>query len=284
MFRSTDPTRKVRWRQFGLRTLLVVVLVAGLALAWYSRELRRQERIARAVQLLAAAPTQFDMTFDPTALVRAVNHLHGMGKADSIRALRQFAEQHANDGSPLSDHQTLKIVVPLLFDRIDPEDRYPNTDVFGDPGNYTLEYNQWPDSDFWICCQDDIPFRCQSVGGFSGMDADRTYLIDWAERRARLRLNPLRPADDPIEAAENLIARLFPEYDERKPSDVILVNQVRGDAFRAVKHLVVHNESDERRWSFPDDEEWDRLKCCCHELGIRWSERKQKYVATKPEK
>jgi hypothetical protein len=56
---------------------------------------------------------------------------------------------------------------------------------------------------------------------------------------------------------------------------------VRGDAFRAVKHLVVQNESDERQWSFPDDKEWERLKQRCRELGIRWSEEKQEYVATK---
>ncbi len=230
------------------------------------------------MQLLVAAPTQYEAKFNPIALVRAVNYLHGMGKGDAIQALRKFAVENPNDGSPLSDHQSLVIVIPLLFDRIDPEDRFADTHAYDDPGDVSLELDEWP---IWVCCQQDLPFRWQEVPGYSGFDADRTYLIDWAERHARLRTTPLRPADDPLAAAEQLLARLFPKHEERKEWDRFLIRQVRGDAFRAVAHLVVLDQSDERSWAFPSDEEWTRLKERCRKLGIRWSEERQEYVATK---
>src|SRR5262245_30749764 len=98
---ATQPVvmapRSFRWLQFSLRTMLLVILVAALGLGWYSRELRRRERIEKAVQLLAAAPKMTGWDHDPVALIRAANALHSLGKKDAIDALRRFAARYPND-------------------------------------------------------------------------------------------------------------------------------------------------------------------------------------------
>lgn len=120
-------TSKRSWIQWRLRSLLVVMLLFGVAFAWWGAKLRREARLKEAVRLVAASPGWFPRDdYDPIALVRAVNALHALGKEDAVEALRRFANEYPSNHGPNDSHEALRLIIALLFDRADPEDRFPS--------------------------------------------------------------------------------------------------------------------------------------------------------------
>ena len=266
------------WTRFSIRTLLMLTLLCGVTAAWWSTRVRRQEREDRAIQLLRAAPNELgEPDFNPIALVRAVNHLHAMGKDDAIKAMRRFAKENPDDGSPLSPHQSLELVARLLFDRNDPEDRYPAAFAFDPPGSFRWSTEQWTT---WLAVEEDIPFHRVPLGGFSGQSADCTYLMQWAEHHARLRGAPLRPSDFPLRVADALLKRLEDDSELTVENRPWISRHVREQALRSIAQLLPRDEQDESKWHLHEDAEWNRLKARTDLLRIRWSEQRQEYTTT----
>lgn len=271
--------RKFRWLQFSLRSLLILMLLAGLVFAWWSQRIRRQEREEQAIRLLAECPDPLGWEYNPVPLVRAVNHLQRMGKADAIKALRRFAAENPNVGYR-SPHQSLEFVVPLLFDRMEPEDRFPDGPFPWDENikEFELVKREWQ---IWMDVEGDIPFHTVHIGGTSGMPGDQTYLVEWADLHGRLRTTPLRPVDNPFEAAERELARL------KKPDDdegVFYWTQrhIYVQVHAAVSPLVSTGDPEQDYELTPYDVEiWNKLKERCLALGIHWSDETQAYVAAK---
>jgi hypothetical protein len=263
---APSPPRRPRWLQFSLRSLLVVILVAALGLAWYTPEMRRQrqqrreERIEKAIELLAAAPSIYSRdydNYDPVALVRAVNWLHSLGKEDAIVAIRRFEHRYRSQSERDSPRFDSTLVVPLLFDPQNPQEKYGVTQELSIIRTVCLSV------------QSDIPFGPNGDPGPSlSYDAERSAHINWAGERAQLRAKPLRPTDDPFQAVdqavETLNARLkcTHQYDN---------GRLRQQGLRCVAHLL---QSDDK---LPDrsaisDAEWSLLHDEYKQLGIRWSE------------
>jgi hypothetical protein len=272
---STAAPRRFRWLQFSLRTLLLVILVAALGLGWYSRFLRRQweqqrqERIEKAIELLAAAPSIYAKDCDPMALVRAVNALHSLGKEDALLAIRRFESRYPSQSEPDSPHFSPTLIVPLLFEPPNPQEKYPRS-----PGLCAV-------AAICLCVQRDIPFRPYSSAGvdpyYNGARAD---LINWAVERGRLRARPLRPADDPLQAVDQAIETMKARLRKTHPRSDYRPQLLREQGLRCVAHLL---QSDD---TLPDlrslsDAEWALLQDECKQLGVRWSEEQQQYVATK---
>ena len=269
--------RRWRWFQWSLRSLLATMLVAGVAFGWWAHRIRHQRERDRAVQILALAPNWTGWEFDPVALVRAVNHLQSVGKEEAIAALRQFAAEYPADGGHDVPHQALELVVPLLFDRVNPEDRYPDTDPFEKQGNYTLTLDAWST---WVEVEDGLPIHTVTLGGTSGFFADNTYLIDWAEKHARLRSTPLVPCDDPVGAVDRLDARMREKIENDQES--LKAYQwtawhMRRQAYTAIQPLLKDDPQDSK-WTLGRDEDWEDFKRYAATLDIRWSKTEQRYV------
>jgi hypothetical protein len=277
---SPLPPRRFRWLQFSLRTMLLAIVMAALGLGWYSREMRRRERIERATELLAVAPSVYTTDYDPIALVRAVNSLRALGKDDAVVALRRFAERYPARGDDLSPHNSLDLVMPLAFERSDPEDEYPSF--------WITAREDW---DGFLTVHKDIPFRRGSVL-LMGREGDKIELINWAQAHGRLRATALRPADDPLAAAEAAIEAWHVGQELDRSSTEILspmeeakernfaAHVMREEGLRCIAHLL-KLRADDLPYLGQDDAEWSRLKAECRRLGIRWSEERQEYVATK---
>jgi len=257
---STAAPRRFRWLQFSLRTLLLGMVVAALVFAWFRQRMEREGRIEKAVRLLALSPKPEDEHFDPVALVRAVNSLQALGKDDAIAALRRFVARHVAGKSQGDAPFGLLFVIPLAFSPIDPEDCRPEW-IFTDEVDISVLSLNGRGVD--IVMKDDLPLRAEK-SGIRRIGAENwPAIIDWAEQRARLRGSPLRPPDDPVTVAHELSRHRY--YDDWWWDSFQL------QSMRAIADVLPVDET--RNLS--------QLKAECRRLGIRWSEEKQEYVATK---
>src|SRR5262245_60137727 len=140
------PTRIInrRWLQWSLHSILVLVSLCAVAFAWWGAKLRRESRINEAVRLIAASPGWWPSEdYNPISVVRAVNALYALGKAEAIIALRRFAKEYPSNGGPDDRHEALRIVIPLLVDRENPEDRFPDMSPDVDKWYTHLGTTEW---------------------------------------------------------------------------------------------------------------------------------------------
>jgi hypothetical protein len=221
---------------------------------------------------------------DPVALVRAVNHLHALGKDRAIETLRAYV-QYATAKADLDerksprksapDQQRLCFIIPLLFVPVDENVELPS--LSSDSQRVTKK--NWEGFD--ISVQGDLPFHSVAIGFRSGPpDPPRGYLVRWAARHARLREKPLRPTDDPLKAADEVCERLLKRETEGGDYRDVLKNHIRQQAWRTIKPLLPQEERTRfSGWLFDDDRDWKPLKEAAAKLTIRWSETEQKYVA-----
>jgi hypothetical protein len=216
---------------------------------------------------------------NPVGVVRAVNHLHSLGHAGAIKALRAYISYASDDNSGLEpnspDQNRLCWIIPLLFIPLDKDAELPS---LGRGGEADKSHKWEP---FYITVIDDLPFHDTGFAGRLGTpDPDRGYLVEWAAQHGRLREKPFRPEDNPLKAADELCEKLF--RDTKTRSDGTKYNpkyrHIRQQAWRTIAHLL----PSERNKSWPgwlEDEEWNRLKQQIAKLKIRWSEQQQNYVA-----
>ncbi len=121
---------------------------------------------------LASAPNPIGWDFNPVSLIRAVNQLHQLGRNDALVALEQFEKTYSNEGYT-GPHQSLGLVMPLLFDRRNPDEKYPRRKYKWDPsevsesgGSVGIELDQ----DSWsimIMVEDGIPFHTVKIDAAS---------------------------------------------------------------------------------------------------------------------
>ena len=267
--------RRLRWLQFSLRSLLAVMLLASLFLAWWHRSREQVIREETALRLLAEIPAPaYDDFYDPVPLVRAVNHLHSMGRNDALKALRRAAMSSNN----AETQRSLQYVIPLLFDRRESEDKLPEPKPAGKSGEYMLTLDHW---NLPIDMQRDVPFRTKNY--FERPDSN-AYLVEWAAREGRFRTMRLRPADDLLSAADDSVQHLKSQAFESTDQKWWIRYNIRRQAYSALQPAVWPDDLQAARKYNWDDKSWAKLKEQCRTLGVLWSEHQQAYVATRPEK
>lgn len=162
------------------------------------------------VQLVHNAPAINGWTFNPAALVRAVNGLLPLGKERALDVLRKyFAVATANSDRREQldlDEQRIFLVLRLLFICGQGEHCLPPLligapDVEPPPGDDT-----WPL--FPLAVVDDIPFLLTSGFGFmfGGAAQSSVEHIDYYAKYCELRDHPLEPKTSPLVAVESLVA------------------------------------------------------------------------------
>jgi hypothetical protein len=221
--------------------------------------------LSRTLQLINACPTLIGWSFDPISLVRATNHLRSLGKDKAIAALREFLDLAHDAGYTrrridpenidTSNQWCLASLVPLVF---------PGVDKDG-------EIRVWQG----------IPFHTIVISGTSGSPGSTRPLVDEAAREGVLRKKPLRPADNPLEAADSLFEKIARPKD-REQSRFELREHLRGQAWRAVRHLV--DPFRKQPPNLSSQAVWDNLKAKAARLKVRWDPQRQEYVAGEKDK
>jgi hypothetical protein len=120
-----------------------------------------------------------------------------------------------------------------------------------------------------------IPFSILDIRESTGTVWGTEALVGDAARQGKLRKEPLRPADNPLEAADALfLKRVQPE--ERKREQLALVH-LRVQAWRAIRHLV--DPAGKQSPDFSSQKRWDELKARVTRMKICWDEKRQEYMA-----
>lgn len=213
--------------------------------------------------------------WNPVMLVRAVNHLHSLGKTKAIAELREFMKI-AGDGwtkrdpgdIETADYQCVFPIVRLLFEPQNASESVPWMRI-----GAMLPMPRGEDQSLWplfpLAIQDDLPFILINGVTLGGYPQHPYVHVDWAEKNGRLRAKPLRPADDPIASVERL-ARL--PQTRRLFNDDWHYALLRRQAWEAIAHLVRVPVND-------SDSAWEVHKKAAAKLKIRWDVDKQNYVA-----
>jgi hypothetical protein len=261
--------------RYSIRSILALILVTAFGLGvwtWYRYRAQRREV---AIAALTSAPYPTGIDFNPASLVRSVNQLHSLGKQDVLLALHEFEEAYPNRGYS-SPHQSLGLVIPLLFDRKNPEDKYPRFRDSSDPTKgIELSEDSWR---YWIVIEDGIPFHTVYIAGTSGSAGSRNYLIEWANDHARLRDTPMTPGEL-FPAAERVMRRVGVGKND-KASLYWTIQHIRMQVFRSVEQSLDLPEDDDSLTPY-DEERWLLLWQRCDELGIVWSKELQAFKATR---
>ena len=161
---------------------------------------------SRAFQLINKCPTALGWGKpepNPTAIIRAINFLHSLGKQKAVSALREYTRiapaEQVDEENPYCQSK-LSLLIPILFESTVP-----------------LAPNQnWPR--FYISIEDEIPFHNVKFGGrFGGSFPPMRNAVDWAEHNCQLRAKPLTPRKDPFRAARTLFDRLAANGEREAP-------------------------------------------------------------------
>jgi hypothetical protein len=247
------------------------------------------------LQVINAAPAIDPTKFDPVALVRAVNHLQGLGNEKAIAELREFLKI-ARAGSSVerdptnidtSDSENVILIVRLLFEPDNAQTPRPEL------ANHVIESPNENDKPLWpyypLAIQDDFPFLLQSSrkaefpGSFQFMEfmtdpphvpAPSKAFVDWAEKHGKLRAKPLRPIDDSVAAADRLLAlpqaNRLPHFWSASP---------RMQCYYAISKLIMPNGTTLDLLKLDDNTKWAEIKKIASKAKTRWSEKEQRYIA-----
>lgn len=230
----------------------------------------------------AAAPWPHRCS-DPTALIRAVNELHALGKQQALDALRRYVElapdgRFFNDELPFDaanidqgDYNVAFWIIRLLFEPAQAGTRIPQPALGAAvPSPAESDKTLWPL--FPIEVVDDIPFMIAQGWNLGGVPERPSSHIKWAERYGVLRDAPLRPADDPLAAAERLLS--LPKTQRLKLRGEPIWTQ----AWQFVADLFPSIKPDALHFNQLTPEQWNTLCKAAADEKIHWNENKQAYV------
>lgn len=152
--------------------------------------------------------------FDPVALIRAVNHLHGLGRDGAIGALERYLERlgaeptwpgwrrdprNIDTGHP----GCVFPIVQLLFEPMMGRPELPSYTTAGLLPTPRVPFDG--DEEYPLLLSDGIPFL---VGDWAeselGPETDPERALSWAREHGRLRPHPLRPSGQALEALAQL--------------------------------------------------------------------------------
>jgi len=237
------------------------------------------------MQAINGAPSVSAEGFDPVTLVRAVNHLHSLGKAKAITELRDFlriARYSNGERDPAnidtSDGQCVFLIVRLLFEPEKRGDKLPDVGIgafipFREENDVAL----WPL--FPLALQDDIPFVLNEGVILGGLAEHPGSHVNWAEKHGKLRARPLWPADDPLRAVDKLAA--LPQTARLGLPDR---GVLRRQGWKTIAHLAQRPAGSQDFWpdhrgKYDANADWEAHKRIAAKLKIRWDEKLQRYVA-----
>ncbi|MCA8915821.1 MAG: hypothetical protein KDB90_10460 [Planctomycetes bacterium] len=225
---------------------------------------------------------------DPVPLIRAVNAMVPLGKAEVMRLLRAYVrEKSADRMSRVEDAGKVFWVARLLF--VEPSGVPVRCPVVGCFGLVVRDgSSSWPC--YPLAVVNDIPFEATEGMGVSlnGQAEIPERYLDDIDESSVLRRSPLRPADNPVEAAEALLNSdawkdLVDEWDEGNEGRSVSTRnsaaaKVRAQAVNSLRHLRGSGESQRHLLSWLGESDW--VDWVAHSAALQpyWDEEAQDYL------
>lgn len=159
-----------------------------------------ENEIRRLVDLLDEAPTPSGRTYNPAALIRIANELHGFGKDRVLLAMREYSRV----ACVIFDHgqEKLGLVLRVLFD-VPSSGAFPDLQA-GRPLPYVrTDLKLIPR--FPIALADDIPILLVSGYEMSGRPYSVESDLDFWATNCQLRPHKLRPCDSPLDVVGKIV-------------------------------------------------------------------------------
>ena len=213
----------------------------------------------------------------PDCLIRAVNHLHALGKEEALDALERFLalatpfQWSSRNPASSDDADSLAIywIVRTLFEPEDPATGYQWIDfaMVNKPGA-ECQRPQYP-----IVVIDDVPLLVVDGVVHTGPGPYAEHQIAWAREKGRLRERPLTPSTDPVAAAEKLLAALREENPEMFLS---YRSDIRRQVQQALGHLI---DPDVPRGKYQCSEAWWVVASKLSQAGqIQWDPTSERFT------
>lgn len=236
------------------------------------------ESISEGARLIAELPGSGERSFNGIPLIRAVNYLHSQGKEGAIDALREYLALASycpgHMPKPPGFWHNVFWTIRLLFESADdtapPPTRLGGPRVRIRPDSASL-FPHYP----LVECQD-LPLLFTEGMMLFGAASQPYPLLAWAEKHGRLREEPLRPPDNPLEAVDAWLARrdvqeAFTDHDGLKW-------QARRQAHAAIQNLVTNASLSPCR----TESDWVALRQQVNGLDLEWDEKQEAYVNAAP--
>ena len=159
------------------------------------------------IRFIHHCPAHSGQSFEPLALIQAVNHFHDLGADESLRRLRIYndlavrREFKLNWGYDL-DEQRIFFILRLLFVRKDGDPRMPKIALGARIPNVNVDDQDWPL--FPLVEHGNIPFVLTFGYVLAGTPTPPLSHIEYCEKHCQLREAPLAPSMSPIEAVEDI--------------------------------------------------------------------------------
>ncbi len=224
-----------------------------------------------AVRMIHRSPTIAASGFDPVNLIRAVNHLQGLGEAKAVAALQEYARVcGTNQGRVWHKFETDRIILiaRLLWEA--PEGgaviRGP---MLGGPV-INIKRGAATQALFPLAVRDDVPFLINDGYELAGVAEDAMSYVSRCRENGVFRKKPMSPTKNPVAAGTSasaaVVKDLQPQYNTQYQSETV-VEQVRRQAIQAMGATDPDSVS---------DADWDRA--AGRALLLMWDAVKQEFV------
>lgn len=237
------------------------------------------EELPEIIRLIDRANGWPDDDSSAVDLIRAANALMKMPREKAIQALENYTRMWGDDF-----HDEAYVVYGLIqcaFEPASQEEKLPAPKYLRSlVDEDSLEQALlWPREPMEIC--DDIPWLLGGYVALGGVPWHPGTDIDWLKRYGVLRDAPLRPADNPLEAADRLMKEprflQLPEHSQEE-SRIELMRQ----SYAMVAGLLPPIPDD--GWDRPDVEtHWPMLLEASRTAGLKWDPNKEEYTV-RPDK
>jgi hypothetical protein len=225
---------------------------------------------------------------NPIALVRAVNALIRLTDAEALRILRAYVAWRVDPDDPYSfDDYPSRVFSVARLAFVTAEGNALRRPGLGHFGIVTRQDSgHWPHAPLILC--KDIPFEVSAGLALNGVAEFPERYLDYVAESGVLRREPLRPADNPLIAVDELLASeawkdIIWEGDEPGHtwflSEAWIQTKVRRQALQSLEGVYEPGEDIWSQQSHTGTYNWDKHLQHVSGLKPHWDASAQKYVA-----
>jgi hypothetical protein len=257
------------------------------------------------IALVHSSSPLYSNRFDPTALIRAANRLHRLGKDDALRVLELYCRISMKDRERSArlglDEEKVFPILCILFTQPDgapipmrqlhvfgsPKNS-PFSELIGAP-NLALPCNDDTYPFLPLMVIDDIPFQVTADRSGVGVPSQALSDIEVARGRFKLREKPLCPKCSPVTAACRLLQsdnwrNLFRVAEDDENQEALSRACIRQQALRAIASALPVSD-DELGFLHPSHRSaegikayWESRCIAVDRLRLHWSAKRQAFL------
>jgi hypothetical protein len=236
----------------------------------------REEQLQGLLRLIDQAPPLQGPRYDPLPVIRIVNALQALGKDRTLAAVDEFLRVSSYADS--SAREGLFVVLRVLFEVPEDPGHMPHMYVGAPSPAGPEDPKRLPR--FPVLLLDDVPLLLVYGYTLAGKAEPVEVHVAYFRKNGRLRQNPLRPPENPLEVYEKFRRSFLWVYSDQPDSregQLLVINQL----LRLVDS-VYRKEPDAFGYRFAPEEDladhWKKLRAHFAKHRVRWDPRENRYT------